>query len=137
MASQNPNRVAGGLKATINNPNISEDTKANASQRLQNFESGNQPESGMLSIQVVFDPGLMAFHPASASKMGRSGGVGQEDDDDVAFEDEIGNDGTSNVAGGGETNRVLGGYKATLKNPNVSDGAKRHAEQVLKDSDAI
>ena len=30
-------------------------------------------------------------------------------------------------------NNVAGGYKATLKNPNVSDEAKENAEQKLKD----
>jgi len=32
--------------------------------------------------------------------------------------------------------RVPGGYKATLKNPNVSDEAKEHAEKVLEEMDA-
>ena len=36
---KNPNRVAGGLKATINNPNISEETKQDAKERLDNFDS--------------------------------------------------------------------------------------------------
>jgi len=31
-------------------------------------------------------------------------------------------------------NRVLGGYKATLKNPNVSEEAKEHAKEVLEES---
>ncbi|XAO24019.1 hypothetical protein I312_102809 [Cryptococcus bacillisporus CA1280] len=29
------------------------------------------------------------------------------------------------------SNRAVGGYKATLKNPNVSDEAKQHAKEVL------
>ncbi|KAH6910647.1 Conidiation protein 6-domain-containing protein [Coprinopsis sp. MPI-PUGE-AT-0042] len=31
-------------------------------------------------------------------------------------------------------NRVLGGYKATLKNPNVSEEAKEHAKDVLEEA---
>ncbi|KAI0259385.1 Conidiation protein 6-domain-containing protein [Gloeopeniophorella convolvens] len=37
---------------------------------------------------------------------------------------------------GKEENRVLGGYKATLKNPNVSDEAKQKAQRVLEENDA-
>ncbi|KAF8909673.1 hypothetical protein CPB84DRAFT_1743707 [Gymnopilus junonius] len=33
-----------------------------------------------------------------------------------------------------ETNRVLGGYKATLTNPNTSLEAKQNAEEVLRDA---
>lgn len=34
---KNPNNVAGGLKATINNPNISEEAKQSAKERLNNI----------------------------------------------------------------------------------------------------
>merc|ERR1712007_161196 len=34
----NPGNVAGGLKATINNPNVSEQAKANAEHRLETEE---------------------------------------------------------------------------------------------------
>ncbi|KAH9894739.1 Conidiation protein 6-domain-containing protein [Cubamyces lactineus] len=33
---------------------------------------------------------------------------------------------------GHETNRVLGGYKATLHNPRTSEEAKRHAREILE-----
>jgi len=33
-------------------------------------------------------------------------------------------------------NNVMGGYKATISNPNVSDQAKAHAEQVLNNNGA-
>jgi len=32
--------------------------------------------------------------------------------------------------------RCIGGYKATLKNPNVSEEAKEHAQQKLEELDA-
>ncbi|KAA8911993.1 Conidiation protein 6-domain-containing protein [Sphaerosporella brunnea] len=37
---------------------------------------------------------------------------------------------------GKNTGNVIGGYKATLKNPNVSQAAKEHAEEVLEDMGA-
>lgn len=33
--NKNPNNVAGGLKATLNNPNTSEDAKQSAKERLE------------------------------------------------------------------------------------------------------
>ncbi|KAF8543752.1 conidiation protein 6 [Trichophaea hybrida] len=43
----------------------------------------------------------------------------------------------SNVSTEGKnTGNVVGGYKATLKNPNVSDEAKDHAEKVLEEMGA-
>ncbi|KAG8694881.1 hypothetical protein FRC09_009534 [Ceratobasidium sp. 395] len=42
---------------------------------------------------------------------------------------------TTGTTGGDEhDNRVLGGYKATLSNPNVGPEAKAHAEQMLADA---
>ncbi|RDB19724.1 Conidiation-specific protein 6 [Hypsizygus marmoreus] len=110
MASQqkDSNRVIGGLKAAAHNPKFSDEAKAKASQRLQ--EMGGQQEVGS----------------------GR-----QVDEDDNVGDEDFEEDSTSAAAGGGESNRVLGGYKATLKNPRVSGEAKEHAEQVLKDNDAM
>lgn len=50
-AEKNPHRVAGGLKATINNPNISEDTKQSAQERLDNMGGG---ETG--AVSCTFTP---------------------------------------------------------------------------------
>ncbi|KAH9953456.1 Conidiation protein 6-domain-containing protein [Russula dissimulans] len=47
-------------------------------------------------------------------------------------------DGTTEPgAGDKEESRVLGGYKATLKNPNVSDEAKQRAQQILEEKGAL
>ncbi|KAF8868522.1 hypothetical protein CPB84DRAFT_1857557 [Gymnopilus junonius] len=35
---------------------------------------------------------------------------------------------------GSTASHVMGGYKSTLKNPKVSEEAKHHAEEVLKDA---
>ncbi|KAL1741864.1 hypothetical protein HDZ31DRAFT_66524 [Schizophyllum fasciatum] len=40
---KNPNRVAGGLKATLHNPNIGDDVKQSAAERLDSM--GVDPES--------------------------------------------------------------------------------------------
>ncbi|TFK99694.1 hypothetical protein BDV98DRAFT_133693 [Pterulicium gracile] len=38
--SKNPGNVAGGLKATMNNPNVSDEAKDNAKERLDQLEHG-------------------------------------------------------------------------------------------------
>ncbi|TFK67638.1 hypothetical protein BDN72DRAFT_960877 [Pluteus cervinus] len=91
-AGKNPSNVAGGLKAAIHNPNVSEEAKESAKARLEEMGTGVESTT-------------------SGSDAGDAG---------------LKNEGN-----------VIGGYKATLKNPNVSDEAKQHAEQVLRDKDAI
>jgi len=61
--------------------------------------------------------------------------------EDIQGPDVVHDDGTtepSSRSDGGDKdeNRVLGGYKATLKNPNVSDEAKQRAEKALEDRNA-
>ncbi|KAG6907801.1 hypothetical protein DXG01_007340 [Tephrocybe rancida] len=102
MASQSKdsNRVAGGLKATIKNPRVSDEAKSSAQDRLHDMESSEAP--------------------SSRSKKGTSEIV----DDDDEF---------SSNASSELSQQQLGGYKATLKNPNVSEGAKHHAEEILEE----
>jgi len=63
----------------------------------------------------------------------------QEAIDDAEYDNDASED---YVTGNGadtdqHTNRVLGGYKATLKNPNVSEEAKEHAREVLEGESEI
>ncbi|KAG2007172.1 hypothetical protein CC2G_014889 [Coprinopsis cinerea AmutBmut pab1-1] len=90
VQSKNAGNVAGGLKASINNPNVSEQAKDNARQRLEGEYIMNE------------DLGDITDRESSSDK----------------------NEGN-----------VIGGYKATLKNPRVSEEAKKKAEDVLKDKD--
>ncbi|BFZ60088.1 hypothetical protein YB2330_001110 [Saitoella coloradoensis] len=78
--------VAGGYKATLSNPNTSDEAKQHA--------------------QEVLDNGL------------------QDQVDDQKLADEEG-------TGAKNTGNVIGGYKATLKNPNVSEEAKEHAKEKI------
>ena len=45
--SKNPGNVAGGLKATLNNPNVSQEAKDNAQERLDSLEGGAPVEEVM------------------------------------------------------------------------------------------
>ncbi|KAF4597911.1 hypothetical protein EYR38_006303 [Pleurotus pulmonarius] len=45
---KNPGNVAGGLKAAIHNPNVSEEAKSHAAERLR--EMGIDDQSGTMSV---------------------------------------------------------------------------------------
>jgi hypothetical protein len=85
--SKNPGNVAGGLKATLKNPNVSDEAKDNAQERLDALESGA---------------------PVEEVQSQTSGAHSEKN---------LGN--------------VIGGYKATLNNPNVSKEAKQNAREKL------
>nr|VWP01262.1 Protein kinase domain-containing protein [Ganoderma boninense] len=92
MAAQHDEkRVAAGLKAAIHNPNVSEEARKSAQERLEQ----------------------MGEHDTAAPSAGRAHHAPAT--------------GTQH-----ESNRVLGGYKATLHNPRTSEEAKRHAREILE-----
>ncbi|PPQ76327.1 hypothetical protein CVT26_008874, partial [Gymnopilus dilepis] len=54
-ADKNPGNVAGGLKAAIHNPNVSEEAKQSSAQRLQNMGeevSGSKDEGSGTNRQL-------------------------------------------------------------------------------------
>ncbi|TRM70330.1 Conidiation protein 6-domain-containing protein [Schizophyllum amplum] len=127
---KNPDRVAAGLKATINNPNVGEEAKDSASERLR--------EMG-------------ADQPRSTAKSDYTRGVDAEDVDDeyVPGRDEERTGlsdyteepsrgvATGSTAGSGkDEGNVIRGYKATLHNPRVSDEAKDRAQEYLEEHGA-
>ncbi|ODN74557.1 hypothetical protein L202_06924 [Cryptococcus amylolentus CBS 6039] len=88
--SAHQNHVIGGYKATLNNPNVSDEAKSRANEVIENFQ-----ENGSSAIEQS-----------------------DQDNGNVSSADH-------------HENQVLGGYKATLNNPNVSEDAKQHARDVL------
>ncbi|TFL06883.1 Conidiation protein 6-domain-containing protein [Pterulicium gracile] len=90
--SKNPGNVAGGLKATLNNPRVSDEAKNDAKERLDAMKSGAPVDE----VQTQ----------TSATDADKNPG------------------------------NQIGGYKATLSNPNVSKEAKQHAKEML-DSGSI
>ncbi|KAI0325107.1 hypothetical protein GY45DRAFT_1330741 [Cubamyces sp. BRFM 1775] len=93
MSGHDEKRVAAGLKAAVHNPNVSEEAKERAQERLAQM-------------------GASAEETSTGTARGHA--VGSTD------------------GAGHETNRVLGGYKATLHNPRTSEEAKRHAREILE-----
>ncbi|WVQ72879.1 hypothetical protein IAR50_002440 [Cryptococcus sp. DSM 104548] len=82
-------RIAGGYKATLSNPNTSDEAKQNASNVLSDID--------------------------------QKGSDAIADHENERYDHEADH----------HTNQVRGGYKATLKNPNVSEEAKDHAREIL------
>jgi len=107
---KNPERVAAGLKATLHNPTVSAEAKSRAQARLK---------------EMGVDANLIKTHKAKESKP-----ADETPSHDLRHEE---NRGGYEMP---EEHRILGGYKATLKNPNVSQEAKEHAKEVLKEHEA-
>ncbi|KAL0948976.1 hypothetical protein HGRIS_009076 [Hohenbuehelia grisea] len=130
---KNPKQVAGGFKATIHNSNARNEAKQHAAEKLHEMDVDvltNDDEYILDKFEIGDD---------------------EDDDEDDDFVDEDDDEGQImnsapmglNASGHshGKTvhtsktkNRtnVLGGYKATLKNPNAGEKAKHHAEEILK-----
>ncbi|KXN89723.1 hypothetical protein AN958_05263 [Leucoagaricus sp. SymC.cos] len=71
------------------------------------------------------------------SERGGYAGMDADDflnDNDPEMFDNIGRSRGADAGQPGE-NRVMGGYRATLKNPRVSGQAKEHAKEVLEEND--
>ncbi|KAG9220405.1 hypothetical protein CCMSSC00406_0006670 [Pleurotus cornucopiae] len=116
---KNPGNVAGGLKAAIHNPNVSEEAKSHAAERLH--EMGVDDQSGSMSASNptgYSDGESITRHDVDyAREILEAVGYSVEQPSGTT-EDE-------------HQTRVLAGYKAALSNPRVSKEAKRHAQEYL------
>ncbi|KAL0948990.1 hypothetical protein HGRIS_009089 [Hohenbuehelia grisea] len=118
---KNETQVKAGYKATIHNPQTSAAAKDKAARKLEEMGAGAEIPSDFSEV---------------------NNGADQSDMGDFIVEDEIYDgvtvDGKSK-AGGSTKGRgnVLGGYKATLKNPNVGEEAKERARAILEENDAL
>ncbi|KAI9435267.1 Conidiation protein 6-domain-containing protein [Lactarius indigo] len=92
--SESQNRVVGGHKAAMHNPNVSAEAK----------------EHSRLVVEEIQGSGVV------------------HDDDSTK---------PSQAVGDKEESRVIGGYKAALKNPNVGEEAKERAQQILEEKEAL
>ncbi|KAF8651516.1 hypothetical protein AX16_004712 [Volvariella volvacea WC 439] len=124
---KNPERVQAGLKATVHNPRVSEEARESATQRLN--EMGTDVESKHSSGHN---------YAKTTAERAREAGVVNDVDEEFDAADYTGQSAPSGTAAGRPKNEgnVIGGYKATLKNPNVSEEARQHAEQVLEEKGA-
>ncbi|CCA75113.1 hypothetical protein PIIN_09097 [Serendipita indica DSM 11827] len=98
------NRVLGGYRATLANPNVSEAAKAHARAML---------EQAGADVRTLKERTAMRASGSGAGSNGSTSGSDGEGRRDAHLA------------------RQLGGYKSALKNPNVSPEAKAHARNML------
>ncbi|KAM6501070.1 Conidiation protein 6 domain containing protein [Amanita muscaria] len=106
-AGKNPSRIAAGLKAAVHNPRVSEEAKESATERLQ--QMGAEAET----TQETATQTERASPTGTSQRRHSTGSEAQ-------------------MTEGKSESRVMGGYKAALKNPRVSEEAKEHAEEILE-----
>ncbi|WWC88787.1 uncharacterized protein L201_003700 [Kwoniella dendrophila CBS 6074] len=114
MSSEHEHRQLGGYKATLHNPNTSPEAKAHAVEVLK--------EHG---IDVNED--ALTKKPLDGQTHNGQGHNGETHSNNVHSH--------SDGSQAEHEHRVMGGYKAALHNPNVSDEAKQHAQEVLKEGE--
>ncbi|KAJ8453581.1 hypothetical protein ONZ45_g19658 [Pleurotus djamor] len=120
---KNAANVIGGLKAAMHNPNVSDEAKQHAAERLE--EMGASVEGTTTSTASGYSSGEYITK------------------EDINYAREILEAAGYHVERSAETTeaehqtRVLAGYKAAMHNPNVSKEAKEHARQYLKEHGAI
>ncbi|KAH7877636.1 uncharacterized protein C8R40DRAFT_1263952 [Lentinula edodes] len=126
-SEQHQHHVAGGLKAALHNPNVSEEAKANAQQRLENMGSATETEAPSYDEETNrvlggYKATLTNNQTSSAAKA-----HAREVLEAAGIEVDLGH--TSDE----HQTRVLAGYKAALNNPRVSAEAKAHAREFLRE----
>ncbi|KAF8352113.1 Conidiation protein 6-domain-containing protein [Amanita rubescens] len=124
---KDPSRVAAGLKAAVHNPRVSEEAKESASERLHEMGEDVEPTKETTSMLTPTSLGgnfcLLTRRQRHATEKRHAEERRQAEEKRHAEEQ---------MMEGKTESRVMGGYKATLKNPRVSPEAKEHAEEVLE-----
>ncbi|KAK7461433.1 hypothetical protein VKT23_008611 [Stygiomarasmius scandens] len=137
-ADKNPNNVMGGLKATINNPKVSDEAKDSARERLNdmvNSGAGTTTET----TPDLNDNHVIGGYKATLNndRVSEEAKAHAREILDAAGVLEEFEEGGSQEQRDEHENRVLGGYKAALNNPNVSEAAKEHAREFLRERNAL
>ncbi|EAU84080.1 hypothetical protein CC1G_06942 [Coprinopsis cinerea okayama7 len=129
---KDPGNVARGLKAAINNPNVSEEAKQRDIQKLQEMGYDAPGGNSGSSNDAGDHDGLSTRQRAGYKATLKNDNVSEEAKQHAreVLGQESGN------SGGTQNTRVLAGYKATLSNPRTSEAAKQHAAEVLEENGA-
>ncbi|KAF5374804.1 hypothetical protein D9758_000110 [Tetrapyrgos nigripes] len=132
---KNPANVAGGLKATINNPNTSQEAKDNARERLNDMQGAFSEVSQEQHEHHVLGGYKATLNNDRASDEAKAKARNVLDNAERGQFDnfESGDQDSSDQ----HRNHVLGGHKATLNNSNVPESTKEHSKEILEENDAI
>ncbi|KAI0744853.1 hypothetical protein C8Q76DRAFT_764358 [Earliella scabrosa] len=126
-------RVAAGLKAAIHNPNVSDEARERAQDRLENMSGFTETGDQSFATGTTDPNGHEVNRVLGGYKAAlHNPNVGAEAKQRAR--DVLDGEGASS---GGEDDlhqtRVNAGYKAALHNPNVGPEAKQHAEEYLRE----
>ena len=132
MSTNVNNHVIGGLKATVHNETLSDETRQNASERLATMGI-NEPFASENSEHLNRQLG---GYKATLSNPNTSEEAKAHAREILEAHDGSGDRNAQHSDDEHQT-RVLAGYKAALSNPRVSAAAKAHAEQVLREHGAL
>ncbi|KIJ19005.1 hypothetical protein PAXINDRAFT_8363 [Paxillus involutus ATCC 200175] len=123
--SKDSSRVAAGLKAAIHNPNVSEEAKEHAKQKLRELSQ----EAGQTHETPRENPRVLGGYKATLSNPHTSEQAKHHAEEVLKA---AGIDSRHpNHSDEEHQTRVLAGYKAALHNPRVSEEAKQHAQEFL------
>jgi len=122
--SKDPARVAAGLKAAINNPNVSEDAKERAMNQLDGLGNKLSSSSPPQTQRRSGRRGSVSASPQSSPARERAPRRPSTDSDDdekhVNFVDEE------------QPKRILEGYRDALHDPTIDEDEKTHARELLE-----
>ncbi|KAI8975920.1 Conidiation protein 6-domain-containing protein [Trametes punicea] len=131
----NENRVAGGLKASLHNPRVSQEAKERAAERLEemgetSLSAGSTKGASQHKNHVLGGYKATLHNPYTSEEAKRHAR-------EILEADSYQLDPPKGVSADEHEKRVLAGYKAALHNPRVSKEAKRHAQEYLKEHNAL
>ncbi|KAI0703986.1 hypothetical protein C8Q76DRAFT_801766 [Earliella scabrosa] len=135
--SHDEKRVAAGLKAAIHNPNVSDEAKARAQERLDDMtgNSGGETTARATDANGHELNRVLGGYKATLHNP-RTSAEAKQHAREILEADGYTVDAPEGVSADEHQVRVNAGYKAALHNPNVSDEAKAHAREYLREHGA-
>ncbi|KAF5325431.1 hypothetical protein D9619_009767 [Psilocybe cf. subviscida] len=118
--------VAAGLKASMHNPNVSDNAKDRSARRLR--EMGASDEAATKTSSKKGPSKASVSHIDDTAEVEAGGDLGG----DFLGQKAGAHPDKSSHKAQVHQHRVISGYKATLKNPRVSESAKSNAREQLE-----
>ncbi|KAG7570913.1 hypothetical protein FFLO_01111 [Filobasidium floriforme] len=154
MSEHSDNRVLGGYKATLSNPNTSDEAKEHAQEMIDEMTGKSQSAGHQKRQHVDHEKGSHETDDEHNNRVigGYRATLNNPRTSDSAKEhaqamiDEL--TGVPSKPSGGNkkahgkhdketddehAHRIIGGHKANLNNPNTSEASKEHSREVLEE----
>ncbi|KAI0344633.1 hypothetical protein BDW22DRAFT_1326777, partial [Trametopsis cervina] len=129
-------RVAAGLKAAIHNPNVSEEAKERAADRLDHMGGNGRTHDPHAGTEGEHDNRVLGGYKATLTNEHTSPEA-KAHAREILEAHGYTVERAEGVSESEHETRVLAGYKAALNNPRVSNEAKAHAREFLAAHNAL